>query len=62
MKKVQIGLKSGQVIEAQCESVEVEWEGNAIRYMKLYGEQPEIAFLNTDHIEYVFVEDADDEN
>lgn len=55
MKNVQIGFKDGQAIEVQCESVEVEWEGNTIRYMKLHGEQPEIAFLNTDHIEYVLV-------
>lgn len=58
MKNVQIGFKDGKVIEVQCESVEVEWKGNTIRHMKLYGEQPEIAFLNTDHIEYVIVDEA----
>lgn len=58
MKIVQIGFKSGQAIEVQCESVEVEWHGNAVKYMQLHGEQPEIAFLNTDHVEYVLVEEA----
>lgn len=58
MKIVQIGFKSGQAIEVQCESVEVEWYGNTIRHMQLHGEQPEIAFLNTDHVEYVLVEEA----
>lgn len=58
MKNVQIGFKDGQAIEVQCESAEVEWEGNTIRHMKLHGEQPEIAFLNTDRIEYVLVDEA----
>lgn len=58
MKNVQIGFKDGQAIEVQCESAEVEWKGNTIRYMKLHGEQPKIAFLNTDHIEYVLVDEA----
>lgn len=58
MKIVQIGFKSGRTIEVQCESVEVEWYGNTVRHMQLHGEQPEIAFLNTDHVEYVLVEEA----
>lgn len=39
MKNVQIGFKDGQAIEVQCESVEVEWEGNTIRYMTLTEEE-----------------------
>lgn len=58
MKIVQIGFKSGQAIEVQCESVEVEWHGNTVRHMELHGEQPEVAFLNTDHIEYVIVSEG----
>lgn len=58
MKIVQIGFKSGRTIEVQCESVEVEWYGNTVRHMQLHGEQPEIAFLNTDHVEYVLVEET----
>ena len=58
MKIVQIGFKSGQAIEVQCESVEVEWYGNTVRHMQLHGEQPEVAFLNTDHIEYVIVSEG----
>lgn len=60
MKNVQIGFKSGQAIEVQCESVEMEWSGNTIKYMNLHGEQPEIVYLNTDHIEYVLASEARD--
>lgn len=58
MKNVQIGFKSGQTVEVQCESLEMEWNGNTIKYMNLHGEQPEIVYLNTDHIEYVLVRSA----
>lgn len=58
MRLVTIGFKSGQEIEVQCETVEVEWKDNEIKWMKLSGEKPEVAFLNTENIEYVLVDEA----
>lgn len=58
MQLVTIGFKSGREIEVHCETVEVEWKGNEIKWMKLSGEKPEVAFLNTENIEYVLVDEA----
>lgn len=58
MQLVTIGFKSGREIEVHCETVEVEWKDNEIKWMKLSGEKPEVAFLNTENIEYVLVDEA----